>query len=177
MEDVFRFLSLNLGVPPTEFEWRHEKRNNSKGGKKKGVRQDRLTALKKYTPQSFFQQTVGLELSDYHCLFHAPDRPFGKHYLFEEQYCAVGADEMNLLGQGTERVEAELEAALPGVRVERLDRDTTRRRGTQQALLERFRAGEVDVGTRHRSPFGGQHRCGRRSDPRGGPCHPRALSV
>ena len=97
MEDVFRFLSLNLGGPPTEFEWRHEKRNNSKGGKKKGVRQDRLTALKKYTPQSFFQQTVGLELSDYHCLFHAPDRPFGKHYLFEEQYCAVGADEMNFV--------------------------------------------------------------------------------
>ncbi len=97
MEDVFRFLSLNLGVPPTEFEWRHEKRNNSKGGKKNGVKQDRLTALKKYTPQSFFQQTVGLELSDYHCLFHAPDRPFGKHYLFEEQYCAVGADEMNFV--------------------------------------------------------------------------------
>ena len=98
MEDVFRFLSLNLGVPPTEFEWRHEKRNNSKGNKKKGVKQDRLTAHKKYTPQSFFQTTVGLELSDYHCLFNAPDRPFGKHYLFEEQYSNwVGADEMNFV--------------------------------------------------------------------------------
>ena len=61
------------------------------------MKQDRLTALKKYTPQSFFQTTVGLELSDYHCLFNAPDRPFGKHYLFEEQYSAVGADEMNFV--------------------------------------------------------------------------------
>ena len=97
MEDVFRFLSLNLGVPPSEFEWRHENQKKSKGGRKNGVKQDRLTALKKYTPQSFFKQTVGLELSDYHCLFHTPDRPFGKHYLFEEQYCTVGADEMNFV--------------------------------------------------------------------------------
>lgn len=97
MEDVYRFLSLNLGVPPIEFEWRYEKANKAKTSSKKGVKQDRLTALRKYTPQSFFKQTVGLELSDYHCLFHAPDRPFGKHYVFEEQYCAVGAEEMNFV--------------------------------------------------------------------------------
>ena len=97
MEDVFRFLSLNLGVPPTEFEWRHQKKKETKGSPKKGVKQNRLTALRKYTPQSFFRETVGLELSDYHCLFHAPDRPFGRHYVFEEQYCTVGADEMNFV--------------------------------------------------------------------------------
>ena len=97
MEDVFRFLSLNLGVPPTEFEWRHQKKKETKGNPKKGVKQNRLTALRKYTPQSFCRETVGLELSDYHCLFHAPDRPFGRHYVFEEQYCTVGADEMDFV--------------------------------------------------------------------------------
>ena len=104
MEDVFRFLSLNLGVPPSEFEWRHEKQKKPKGGKKNGVKQDRLTALKKYTPQSFFKQTVGLELSDYHCLFHSPDRPFDKHYVFDEQYCTVGADEMNFVNLEIEAI-------------------------------------------------------------------------
>ena len=97
MEDVFRFLSLNLGVPPTEFEWRYEKQKKAKGNGKQSVKQDRLTALKKYTPQSFFKQTVGLELSDYHCLFHTPDRPVGKHYVFDEQYCTVGTGEMNFV--------------------------------------------------------------------------------
>jgi bleomycin hydrolase len=99
MEDVYRFLSLNLGVPPTEFEWRHQKeRKEKKTAKAKvGVKQDRLTAWKKYTPQSFFKETVGLELSDYFCLYHTPDRPFDKHYVFDEQYCTVGTDEMNFV--------------------------------------------------------------------------------
>ena len=97
MEDVFRFLSLNLGVPPTGFEWRYKKQKQSNESKKKGVKQDQITAFKKYTPQSFFQKTVGLELSDYHCLFHTPDRPFDKHYVFDEQCGTVGADEMNFV--------------------------------------------------------------------------------
>ena len=96
MEDVFRFLSLNLGVPPSEFEWRHEKQNKAKGKAKKGVKQDRLTAHKKYTPQSFFQQTVGLKLSDYHCLFHAPTDPSASITCLRNN-TARWADEMNFV--------------------------------------------------------------------------------
>jgi bleomycin hydrolase len=99
MEDVYRFLVLNLGEPPTEFEWRHEKETKKKGATKakKGVKKDQLTAWKKFTPQSFFKETVGLELSDYYCLFHAPDRPFDKHYVHDGQYGTVGTDEMNFV--------------------------------------------------------------------------------
>jgi primosomal protein N' (replication factor Y) len=48
-------------------------------------------------------------------------------------------------GFGTERVEAELKAACPGARVARLDRDAIRRKGALNALLARFRDGDIDV--------------------------------
>jgi primosomal protein N' (replication factor Y) (superfamily II helicase) len=52
---------------------------------------------------------------------------------------------IELIGFGTERVEAEVKTALPGARVARVDRDTIRRRGAITALLSRFAAREVDV--------------------------------
>src|SRR5262245_42423897 len=48
-------------------------------------------------------------------------------------------------GVGTERVEAEVKALAPSARVARLARDAIRRRGALNALLGRFRDGEIDV--------------------------------
>jgi primosomal protein N' (replication factor Y) len=48
-------------------------------------------------------------------------------------------------GFGTERVEAEVKRACPEARVARLDRDAIRRKGALNALLGRFRDGEIDV--------------------------------
>src|SRR5262245_6362781 len=48
-------------------------------------------------------------------------------------------------GIGTERVEAEVKRLAPSARVARLDRDAIRRRGALNALLGRFRDGEIDV--------------------------------
>jgi primosomal protein N' (replication factor Y) len=48
-------------------------------------------------------------------------------------------------GFGTERVEGEVRHLWPRARVARLDRDAVRRKGALQALLERFRSGEIDV--------------------------------
>jgi primosomal protein N' (replication factor Y) (superfamily II helicase) len=48
-------------------------------------------------------------------------------------------------GFGTERVEAEIAALLPGARVARVDRDTIRKRGAIASLLHRFRAGQFDI--------------------------------
>ncbi|MFN7981078.1 MAG: primosomal protein N' [Vicinamibacterales bacterium] len=49
------------------------------------------------------------------------------------------------MGFGTERVEAQVVKQCPGARVARLDRDSTRRKGSLTALLARFRAKEIDV--------------------------------
>jgi primosomal protein N' (replication factor Y) len=52
---------------------------------------------------------------------------------------------IELIGFGTERVEAEVQARFPEARVARVDRDTIRRRGAIAALLARFSAREIDV--------------------------------
>ena len=48
-------------------------------------------------------------------------------------------------GFGTERVEAEVKKACPEARVARLDRDAIRKKGSLNALLSKFRSGEIDV--------------------------------
>ena len=58
---------------------------------------------------------------------------------------SCGADELKMLGEGTERVEEAIREAVPGARVERMDRDTIRRRGAHEALLRRFEGGEIDI--------------------------------
>jgi primosomal protein N' (replication factor Y) len=52
---------------------------------------------------------------------------------------------IELVGFGTERVEAEVRARFPEARVARVDRDTIRRRGAIAALLAKFAARELDV--------------------------------
>ena len=49
------------------------------------------------------------------------------------------------VGFGTERIENELAGVLPEAVVARLDRDTVRRRGAAQRLLQRFARREIDI--------------------------------
>jgi primosomal protein N' (replication factor Y) len=56
-----------------------------------------------------------------------------------------GFDTLRLTGRGTERLEDELLALFPGLRVDRMDADTTRSRAAHRRILDRFRAGEIDV--------------------------------
>jgi primosomal protein N' (replication factor Y) (superfamily II helicase) len=58
---------------------------------------------------------------------------------------ACGAEELREMGEGTERIEAELRTSIPGARLARMDRDTVRRRGAHEALLRRFEKGELDI--------------------------------
>ena len=48
-------------------------------------------------------------------------------------------------GAGTEKVEQEVQALLPGARVLRMDVDTTQRKGSHAAILKAFGAGEADI--------------------------------
>lgn len=49
------------------------------------------------------------------------------------------------LGGGTERVEREVRTTFPGLRVARLDRDVTERKGAADRILDAFSAGTVDI--------------------------------
>jgi primosomal protein N' (replication factor Y) (superfamily II helicase) len=48
-------------------------------------------------------------------------------------------------GVGTQKVEEHLAAVFPDARIERLDRDSTRRRHELEAILERFRRKQIDI--------------------------------
>ncbi len=49
------------------------------------------------------------------------------------------------MGAGTERVAAAVGQLVPGLRVVRMDTDTTRRRGAHERIYDTFRRGEADV--------------------------------
>jgi len=56
-----------------------------------------------------------------------------------------GADHLRGVGEGTEQVEEHLNQLFPTARILRLDRDTTRRRGSFEAGLLAAEAGQVDI--------------------------------
>ena len=94
------------------------------------------------------------ERCDAHLVFHREDERLRCHHCAAERARIVecpecGSKDMRRLGLGTERVASALEARIDGLRVARMDRDATRRRGALEALLDRVHAGEVDavVGT------------------------------
>jgi primosomal protein N' (replication factor Y) (superfamily II helicase) len=60
--------------------------------------------------------------------------------------CPVcGAPEMDEAGKGTERVEEQLAALFPDVRIGRMDADTTTVRGAHERILDAFRAGQTQM--------------------------------
>ncbi len=60
--------------------------------------------------------------------------------------CPNCADARLLFGGiGTEKVEGELVRLFPDARIARLDRDSTRKRGELESILERFKQKEIDI--------------------------------
>jgi len=68
LSDVYRILAITLGEPPTEFSWRYEDKDK------------RLSELKTYTPKSFFEEFVNVDLKDYVMFMNDPSRDYGKVY-------------------------------------------------------------------------------------------------
>lgn len=72
LSEVYRMLALNLGEPPSEFQWRFKNKDK------------KISETKTYTPQSFMAEIFGdTKLDDYVMLMNDPSRPFWKHYEVE----------------------------------------------------------------------------------------------
>jgi primosomal protein N' (replication factor Y) len=56
-----------------------------------------------------------------------------------------GSEHIQFLGTGSERVEDELHQHLPVARIARLDRDSAGAKGAFEEILQRFRAGDIDI--------------------------------
>jgi len=69
----------------------------------------------------------------------------GAERSFERGCPACSHAGVQLIGQGTERLEEVLRARFPGRRIERIDRDSTRRRGTLERKLAAARQGEAQI--------------------------------
>ena len=82
--------------------------------------------------------------------FHMRDRSLRCHWCGARAPAPEACPECNgfgLVGQGfgTERLTEALTAMLPQARIERMDSDTSGRRGMRLELVERLRRGEIDV--------------------------------
>ncbi|MGO4887834.1 primosomal protein N' [Anaerobacillus sp. MEB173] len=55
------------------------------------------------------------------------------------------SEHIRFFGSGTQKVEEELTKVLPGVRVVRMDVDTTRKKGAHERLLQTFASGQADI--------------------------------
>ncbi|HEY1090212.1 MAG TPA: primosomal protein N', partial [Burkholderiaceae bacterium] len=83
-------------------------------------------------------------------VFHKIDRTLRCHHCgFTERVPLAcpdcGNQDIAPLGRGTERLEEQLAAALPGARVARIDADSTKHKGALEAQLGAVHAGEVDI--------------------------------
>ena len=87
---------------------------------------------------------------DAHLVYHREAALMRCHYCDAQSrpppHCpGCGGADLRPIGLGTQRVADHLRTAHPGARVARMDRDSTRRRGTLEALLERVHSGAVDI--------------------------------
>ena len=83
-------------------------------------------------------------------VFHQRERQMKCHHCgFQSRVASVCADcgshELMPAGQGTERVEIALRAHLPFARIARVDRDSTRKRGSAEKIFSAAAAHELDV--------------------------------
>ncbi len=87
---------------------------------------------------------------DAHMVYHQAARRVRCHHCGVDRraplVCAeCGAEDMRLIGVGTERVAEGLAHHFPDARLVRLDRDTTQRKGELQRLLSCIRSGDADI--------------------------------
>ncbi|MBO9687693.1 MAG: primosomal protein N' [Mitsuaria chitosanitabida] len=85
-----------------------------------------------------------------HQVFHKEDRTLRCHHCGVSarvpRACpSCGNPDIAPLGRGTERLEEQLAAALPGARVARIDADTTKLKGSLEEQLAAVHEGDVDI--------------------------------
>lgn len=94
--------------------------------------------------------TISCRRCDAHMTYHKHRRLLRCHHCGAESpepgACGdCGGDELISIGAGTERIEDFLKSLYPDVHIERIDRDTTRRKGTLHEKLEHARSGSARI--------------------------------
>ena len=97
--DYYRILALNFGVPPEKFVWRVKNKDDE-------------IIEEEFTPKSFYEDAVGVDLRDYVTVMDHPAYEYGKFYRIN--FCRNFFDEedMGLLNLGVEEMKKLAERAV-----------------------------------------------------------------
>ncbi|MFI8711255.1 primosomal protein N' [Brevibacillus brevis] len=99
-------------------------------------------------------RSCGYTMRCIHCdislTYHKSNHTARCHYcgytIAQPKHCPeCQSEHIRFFGTGTQKVEAELAKLFPGIRVIRMDVDTTSRKGSHEELLNKFRSGQGDV--------------------------------
>ena len=99
-------------------------------------------------------RSCGYTLRCIHCdislTYHKTNHTARCHYcgytILQPSHCPeCQSEHIRFFGTGTQKVEEELAKLFPGIRVIRMDVDTTSRKGSHEELLNKFRRGQGDV--------------------------------
>lgn len=105
LREVYRFLVISFGEPPSEFEWRyrHTRKNDEKDpdAEMQSVAELDLTPAEKFTPKSFYKKFVSVPLSDFVVLYHDPKNEYERHYVFSRARNIAGSDCMDFVNIAT----------------------------------------------------------------------------
>lgn len=118
LKEAYRFLAINLGEPPAEFEWRYRIRKDAPKSAEaeveefRHVEDDGLSAPETHTPRSFYEKYVGTSLGDYVCLYNDPHNELGKRYRFDRARNMVGEECMDFVNVGSETMKEVAKAAI-----------------------------------------------------------------
>lgn len=85
-----------------------------------------------------------------HMVLHKPERRLRCHHCGAESRIPhacpdCGNQDLAPLGRGTQRIEEALAEHFPDARLSRIDADSTRRKGSAQALFAQVHAGDIDI--------------------------------
>lgn len=106
LDDIYRFLVINFGAPPSEFDWRYRRDrddgHDGDGGEcaetgKDSSHEADLTPPERHTPLSFYRKFVKHRPSDYVTLYNDPKNEFDRHYQFRRARNMVGSESMSFV--------------------------------------------------------------------------------
>jgi len=106
LKDIFRILVINYGMPPTEFVWR----TADDSGK--------VSIPVTYTPQQFYKEVIGVDLSQYVSVCNYPIHPMDKHYSINLTRGMADRSDISFVNLGSDELKSyALKALLDSQRV------------------------------------------------------------
>ncbi len=116
--EVYRFLVINFGEPPEQFEWRYRLRKDplkteaETTADMRSSAEENLTPAEIHTPRSFYEKYVANTLTDFVCLYNDPKNELDRHYYFDRARNIVGNECMHFVNIGTSQMKEIAKASI-----------------------------------------------------------------